>query len=57
MKQEYPSCTSVDIFHEDEFIEIFRKPQIMKFTVGVSSRILAGPEDGHREICTKVGRL
>jgi len=29
----------------------------MKVTVGVSSRILAGPEDGHGEFGPKVGRL
>jgi len=26
MKEECPSCTSVGLFHEDEFIEILRKP-------------------------------
>jgi len=56
-KQECPLCTLVGLFHEDEFIEVLRKLLIMKFKVVVSSRMLAGPEDGHRKFGPKVGRL
>lgn len=49
MKKEYLTYTSVGLYHEEELIEIFRKLSIMKFKVGVSSRMLAIPEDGHRE--------
>jgi hypothetical protein len=57
MKKERLTCTSVGLDHEDELIEILRKLSIMKFKMTVSSRMLASPEDGHREFGKKVGRL